>query len=174
LPRVVEDAQVEIEAGRPVPVLDEHVPEGQRVLAPRHGHEDRLVAREHPVLVDRLRNLLLEELDEVRRAERGIVAPELERGGAPALPALHPPPPDMTGRTSRTSSSPTTVSLVRSSSPGCPCSGRTAGGASAGPGGDGGKDANALTPAGNGVTGAPASLNSLEVSLPVATSARVR
>src|SRR5436309_3265041 len=85
--RVVEDAQVEIEAGRPVPVLDEHVPEGQRVLAPRHGHEDRLVAREHPALVDRLGDLLLEELDEVRRAERGAAAPELERGGAPALPA---------------------------------------------------------------------------------------
>src|SRR6266508_1684197 len=63
--------------------------------------------------------------------------------------------------------------LVRSSSR-CPCSGRTTGGASPGPGGQGGSGANPVRSGGKGATVAPASLSSLEVSLPVATSARVR
>ena len=83
------------------------------------------------------RDLPREELDEVRRAERRVVAAQLERGRAlrtsgtsdtgslptglsPDTTGLPPDttgPPDMTGRTSRTSSPPTTVSLVTSSSP---------------------------------------------------------
>src|SRR5262249_12630116 len=114
---VFEDAEVEIETGRTIAFGDEHIPEGQRVLSPGHRYQDPSVAREHAVPVDGLADLLREELDEVRRAERCIVAPQLERGGPSALPALHRSPPDITGRTSRTSSPPTTVSLVKSSSP---------------------------------------------------------
>jgi hypothetical protein len=118
--RVVEDAQVEIEAGRLVAVLDQHVPQGEGVLAARHPHHDLLVAGEHLVAVHRLRDLLAEELEEVRRAEGRVVTSQLEGGGAPALAALHRVPalpPDMTGRTSSTSSPPTTVSPVSSSLP---------------------------------------------------------
>src|SRR5499433_525446 len=120
LDRVVEDAEVEIEAGRPVALVDQHVPEGERVLAAGHGHQHRLVAREHPVLADRLADLVTEELEEVRGAERGVVAAQLEDGRLPALAALHREPalpPDMTGRSSIVSPSRTTWSAVTRSSP---------------------------------------------------------
>ena len=43
LDRVLEDPEIEIEAGGAVPVLEEHVPERERVLAPRHRHQHGLV-----------------------------------------------------------------------------------------------------------------------------------
>src|SRR5262249_29181120 len=86
---VVEDAEVEIEARRAVTLLDQDVPECQRVLAARHRDQYRFVAREHPVLADRLAHLVAEELEEVGRAERGVVSPQLDHGAGAALATLH-------------------------------------------------------------------------------------
>ena len=87
--RVLEDAEIEVQAGGPVAFVDQHVPERERVLAPRDGDQHRLVLREHVVLPDRLANLIAEELEKVRSAERGVVTPELEDRRLPALAALH-------------------------------------------------------------------------------------
>src|SRR5262249_41743957 len=117
---IVEDAEVEIEAGGPVALVDQHVPQRERVLAARDGDQHGLVSREHPVLADRLADLIAEELEEVRRAERRVVAPEPEHGRLSALAALHrtrPLPPDITGRSSIVSPSRTTWSAVTRSSP---------------------------------------------------------
>ena len=65
---VVEDAQIEIEPGRLVARLDQHVPQREGILAAGDGDQDQLLAAEHPVLADRLRDLLAEELLEVGRA----------------------------------------------------------------------------------------------------------
>src|SRR5437879_4844618 len=85
---IVEDAEVEVEAGRPVALLDQHLPQRQRVLASRHRHQHGLLGREHPVLADRLADLIAEELDEVRLAEGGVVPPELDDRPSAALPAF--------------------------------------------------------------------------------------
>src|SRR6266478_41540 len=85
---IVEDAEVEVEAGRPVALLDQHLPQRQRVLASRHRHQHGLLGREHPVLADRLADLIAEELDEVRLAEGGVVPPELDDRPTAALPAF--------------------------------------------------------------------------------------
>src|SRR4030095_2801240 len=69
---------------------------------------------------DRLADLVAKELEEVRRAERRIMAAQLEDGGIAALAHLHRapwPPPDMTGRSSIVSPSRTTWSAVMRSSP---------------------------------------------------------
>src|SRR5439155_22408554 len=76
--------------------------------------------REHAGLADRLADLVAEELEEVRRTERGVVAPELEDRRLAALAALHRErarPPDITGRSSMVSPSRTTWSAVTRSSP---------------------------------------------------------
>jgi len=86
---VVEDPEVQVEPGRPVPFVDQHVPERQRVLAAGDGDQHELVLGEHPVLPDGLADLIAEELEEVRRAECGVVTPQLEHGGLTALAALH-------------------------------------------------------------------------------------
>ena len=117
LHRVVEDAEVEVESRRPVALVEQDVPERERVLAAGHGHEHVLILVEHAVLPDRLTDLVPEEVEEVRGAERGIVAAQLEHRRPTALPALHRAPPDMTGRSSIVSPSRTTWSAVISSSP---------------------------------------------------------
>src|SRR5229473_1896962 len=117
LHRIVEDAEVQIEAGRVVAVVDEDVPQRQRVLAARHGHQHTLVAREHAVLADRLAHLVAEELQVVVDAKGGVVAPQLDGGAVAALAALHARPPDITGRSSMTSSSRSSWSAVTRSSP---------------------------------------------------------
>ena len=89
LDRIVEDAEVEVEPGRLVARLDQHVPQGERVLAAGHRHEHGLVGREHLVLADGLRDLLAEELLEIGRAEGGVVARQLDDRARPALAALH-------------------------------------------------------------------------------------
>src|SRR5262249_27525277 len=114
---VVEDAQVQVEAGRAVAFVDQHVPERQRVLAAGDGHQDRLVLAEHAVLADGLAHLGSEGLLEVRRAEGGVGAPKLQHRRAAALAALHARPPDITGRSSMVSSSFTCWSAVMRSSP---------------------------------------------------------
>src|SRR5438128_499193 len=85
---IVEGAEVEVEAGRPVALLAQHRPQRQRVLASRHRHQHGLLGREHPVLADRLADLIAEELDEVRLAEGGVVPPELDDRPSAALPAF--------------------------------------------------------------------------------------
>src|SRR5213078_2711398 len=115
--RVVEDAEVEVEPRRPVPLVDQDVPERERVFAAGDGHEHVLVLVEHAVLPDRLTDLVPEEVEKVRGAERGVVAAQLEHGRPPALAALHCAPPLITGRSSIVSPSRTTWSAVISSSP---------------------------------------------------------
>src|SRR4029450_5170228 len=117
--RVVEDAEIEVEPGGVVALGDQHVPQGERVLAPRDGHEHALVPFQHAVLADRLPHLVAEELQEVGRAEGGVVPSQLQHGGAPALATRHPrpPPPALPGPLSIVSPSLTTWSAVTSSSP---------------------------------------------------------
>src|SRR5439155_493949 len=86
---VLEDAEVEVEARRPVPLVDQHVPERERVLAAGDGDEQVLVLLEHAVLPDRLTDLVPEEVDKIRSAKGGVVAAELEYRRPAALPALH-------------------------------------------------------------------------------------
>jgi hypothetical protein len=105
---VVEDAEVEVEAGGVIALVDEDVPERERVLAAGHGDQHALLAREHAVAPDRLAHLVPEELDEVVGTERGVVPAQLDGGRAAAFPALHVRPPDITGRSSMLSSSRTT------------------------------------------------------------------
>src|SRR5262249_33621538 len=95
----------------------QHVPQRQRVFAARHGDQHALTTREHLVTADRLAHLIAEEIEEVRRAEGRVVASQLERRGAATLAALHAAPPDITGRSSITSSSRSIWSAVTSSSP---------------------------------------------------------
>ena len=121
LDRVVEDAEVEIEPGGLVARPRSARPRARASPCRRRRPPDRLVAREHLVLADRLGDLLAEELEEVRASRRrrcGAAARGRRRRrtcGTSRRPARAPP--DMTGRTSSTSSSPTTLSAVRSSSP---------------------------------------------------------
>src|SRR5437867_7799935 len=109
---VVEDPEVQVEPGRPVPFVDQDVPERQRVLTAGDGDQHELVLREHPVLPDGLADLIAEELEEVRRAEGGVVTAQLENGRLTALAALQSGssrlPPDITGRSSMVASSRTT------------------------------------------------------------------
>src|SRR5439155_24647076 len=72
-----------------VPLVDQHVPERVRVLAPRNGDEHVLIRLEHAVLPDGLANLFPEEVEEVQVAEGGVVATQLEHRRPAALPALH-------------------------------------------------------------------------------------
>src|SRR5262249_56057026 len=82
------------------------------------GHSHGLVEAEHAVLANSLGDLLAEELQEVRRAEGRVVTRQLDDRARPALAALHEAlPPDITGRTSSSSPSPTTSSAVRRSLP---------------------------------------------------------
>src|SRR3989442_754835 len=126
---VLEDAEVEVEARRPVPLVDQHVPERERVLAAGDGDEQVLVLLEHAVLPDRLADLVAEKVEKIRSAEGGVVAAELEYRRPAALPALHcrraPEagpvgwllPPLMTGLSSMVSASRATWSGVIHSSP---------------------------------------------------------
>ena len=103
---------------RPVDVVaevEEHVPERERVLAPRDGDEDPVVGRHHPEAPDRLLDLGAEHREEMLGAEGRVVTPDLDHGGRPTAPALHRAPPEMTGRISSSSSSLTGVSRVISS-----------------------------------------------------------
>src|SRR5262249_28707712 len=86
---IVEDAEIEVEAGRVVAVVEQHVPQRERVLAARHGHQHTLPAGEHPVTADRLAHLVAEEVEKIGRAEGRVVASQLERCGRAALAALH-------------------------------------------------------------------------------------
>src|SRR5262249_1205011 len=118
---ILEDAEVEVQAGCPIPLADQHVPEREGILAAGDGDQHRLVLGEHVVLPDRLAHLVAEELEEIRGAERGVVASGLARARLPALATLHrgsaPLPPDITGRSSIVASSRTTWSAVTRSSP---------------------------------------------------------
>src|SRR4029453_13370015 len=104
----VEDPEIEVEPGGPVALVDQHVPQRQRVLAARDGDQHLLVAFEHPVAPNRLPDLIAEELHEVGGAEGGVVPSQLEDGPVPALATLHRAPPDITGRSSIVSVSLTT------------------------------------------------------------------
>src|SRR3989442_7826104 len=86
---ILEDAEVEVEARCPVPLVDQHVPERERVLAAGDGDEQVLVLLEHTVLPDRLADLVAEKVEKIRSAEGGVVAAELEYRRPAALPALH-------------------------------------------------------------------------------------
>src|SRR5207244_5174769 len=97
---VVEDAEVEVEPRRRVPLVEQDVPERERVLAAGDRHEDVLVFLEHAVLPDGLTDLIPEEVEKVRSADGGIVAAQLEHRRPTALPALHRAPPDLTGLSS--------------------------------------------------------------------------
>src|SRR5215467_1272843 len=115
---VVEDAEVEIQTGRGIAGLDQDIPQGEGVLPAGDGYQHGLVEGDHPMLADGLGDLLAEELQEVRRAEGRVVTRQLDDRARPALAALHwALPPDITGRTSSSSPSPTTSSAVRRSLP---------------------------------------------------------
>src|SRR5207245_2509510 len=86
---ILEDAEVEVEARRPVPLVDQHVPERERVLAAGDGDEQVLVLLEHTVLPNRLADLVAEKVEKIRSAEGGVVAAELEYRRPAALPTLH-------------------------------------------------------------------------------------
>src|SRR5205085_3910022 len=108
--------EIQVQTRRGVALVDEDVPEGEGILAARDRDQHGLVVMEHAVLVDGLADLLAEELQEVGRAECRVVPPQLDGGGPTTLATLHastPAPPDITGRISSSSSSPTTVSVVR-------------------------------------------------------------
>src|SRR2546425_27927 len=70
-------------------LVDQHVPERERVLAAGDGDEQVLVLLEHAVLPDRLTDLVAEKVEKIRSAEGGVVAAELEYRRPAALPALH-------------------------------------------------------------------------------------
>src|SRR5437016_1192344 len=124
--RVLEDAEVEVESRGLVALLEEDVPERQRILAAGDGHQHALLSTEHAVLADGRGHLPAEEGEEVRRAEGGVVPPELHRRPVAAPGALHgllpagatppEPPPDITGRSSIVSASSSIASVVSNSS----------------------------------------------------------
>src|SRR5262249_5419025 len=117
LTRVVEDPEVDVQARGAVPGTVEHVPERERVLPAGHRDQHRLVAREHAPPANSLQHMMPEKVEEVGPAEGRVVTPEVQHGPPPALPALHWRPPEMTGRSSTTSSSATTSSTVSRSCP---------------------------------------------------------
>src|SRR5581483_11037261 len=110
------DAEPEVEAGRVVAELREHVPEREAVLPARDRNEDALAGREHPLRRDGAFDLSAEEKQKTRPAEGRVVRPELHLGARPAARALHAAPPEMTARISTSSDSSTTSPSVKSSS----------------------------------------------------------
>src|SRR5207247_7538772 len=82
-------ADGKVESRRPVPLVDQHAPERERVLAAGDGDEQVLVLLEHTVLPNRLADLVAEKVEKIRSAEGGVVAAELEYRRPAALPALH-------------------------------------------------------------------------------------
>src|SRR5690606_19571259 len=113
--RVLPDAQMEVHAVDPVAELGQDVPQRQAVLPAGDAQHEAIVGSEHVVVRDRPLHLAVDVFDEVGGAEVGVVAADLDGGAFPTHPAFHGEPPEITGRSSITSSSPTGMSEVRSS-----------------------------------------------------------
>src|SRR5205823_3240134 len=110
---VLADAQVDVEAVAVVPEIQQHVPERQAVLAAAHRHQHLLRVAEHLVVANRPLDLVTEESLEAIAAVGGVVAPDLDPRLLTAACAAHPQaPPDITGRTSTTSSASIQASRV--------------------------------------------------------------
>src|SRR5690606_14289086 len=114
---VVADPEADVEAVDLVAEGGEDLPEGERVLAARDGDQDALAGAEHGEVVDGPAHLLPAVVDEVGRAEVGVVAPDADDRRPAAHPALHDAPPEITGRISTSSSSSRTASPGTSSPP---------------------------------------------------------
>ena len=115
--RVRADAESEVEPLGVVAELDQGVPEGEAVFPAGDRDEDALVLLEHVLALDRPLHAALEEEDEARLAEGGVVTPQLDDRLLPAALALHAIPPEITARSSISSVSATNSSSVNSSSP---------------------------------------------------------
>src|SRR5581483_7148948 len=110
------DAEADVEPGRVVAEIGEHVPEREAVLPAGDGDEEPVALLEHPLVRDRALDLTGEEEEEARAAEAGVVRPQLDFGLRPAARAPHAAPPEMTARISISSASSTTSPPVRRTS----------------------------------------------------------
>src|SRR5439155_8438436 len=115
--RVRPDAEPEVEPGRVVAQLGEHVPEREAVLPARDRNQEALRGREHALAGDRALDLAAEVEEVARPAEGRVVGAELDLGLRPAARALHVAPPEMTARISTSSASSTTSASVSRRSP---------------------------------------------------------
>src|SRR6266536_3539062 len=114
---VLADPEPQVQPVRAVAEVDEEVPQRERVLPARHGHDDALAGTDHVVILDGAADLLGAVLHEVVTAERGVVPADIEHRRRPADAALHVAPPEVTGRISTTSVSDSRASRVTSVSP---------------------------------------------------------
>ena len=99
----------DVESDTLPPGLDEDVPDGEGVLAAADGDEYAIVGSEHVVVLDRLLDLSTAQLLEVLGTEVRVVPRQIDHRRLTAHPALaadgsHRSPPEITGRTSTTSS----------------------------------------------------------------------
>ncbi len=79
----------EVEAVGLVAEAHEDLPQRERVLAARDRDQHPLARFEHAVRVDGAAHLLVAVVDEVVRAERGVVATDVDDRRPLAHPALH-------------------------------------------------------------------------------------
>src|SRR5215211_379412 len=114
---VLPDPEPEVEPVGGIAEPEEEVPQRERVLPARHGHDDALAGANHVVVLDGPADLLAAVLQEVVAAEGGVVPADVEHRRAPAHTALHAAPPEVTGRISTTSVSDSRASRVTSVSP---------------------------------------------------------
>jgi hypothetical protein len=81
---VLTDAEAEVQPVDLVAEVEQHVPEGEAVLAARDGDEHAVVGREHVELVDGPLDLLGAITGEALRAERGVVPAQFDHRRLPA------------------------------------------------------------------------------------------
>src|SRR5665213_358110 len=99
------DAEPDVQTVGLVAEVAQQLPQPERVLASRDGHQDSVAGLDHVEMIDRAPDLLSAVAEEARAAIPGVVAAHLDDGRLATTTALHLAPPDMTGLISTTSSS---------------------------------------------------------------------
>ena len=102
---VLPDPEPDVETVGGESELHKEIPDSQRVLAARDGDEHTILRVDHFPIVNRLGDLSAALLEEVLGAVVGVLATDINHRWTPAGDALHVSPPEITGRTSITSSS---------------------------------------------------------------------
>src|SRR4029453_13045559 len=111
--RIAADALRQVEARGAIAQIEQDVPQCQAVLAAGDRDQHALLGRAHALCRDRPLDLPAEKDEVTRPAKAGVVRPQVDLGLRATAGARHVPPPEMTARTS-TSSSSSTISPSRS------------------------------------------------------------
>src|SRR5262249_49663064 len=102
---VAADPLGDVQPGRAVAELDEDVPQREAVLSPGDGDEHAVVEGAHVLACDGAFHVAPEEAEVARTAEARVVRAQVHFRLRAASRALHAAPPEITARTSTSSSS---------------------------------------------------------------------